>query len=179
MNHCGIHSVISSDFAACRASCVVRFACGKTTTNIRVDAAVNHYPSKALAKLSPQHGNWFHSTRHEKSELLYPHRSHGTVVPLERRHGMQRPAPAPDPIPGAGAVRATVQSWSTYPEEPGKGPLQFAHDFAGFLRVCAPAPESSSNWSGASTPTVCLSFSYQDVNFKPLRHEVVLPYDIV
>ena len=40
VNHCGIHSAISNGSATCLASCVLRFACGKLTANIRVDAAV-------------------------------------------------------------------------------------------------------------------------------------------
>ena len=41
VDHGGTHSDISCGFATCLASCV--FACGKTTTDINVDAAVIHY----------------------------------------------------------------------------------------------------------------------------------------
>ena len=41
MNHRDIHSVFSSRFATCLA--FVRFATCLATTNIRADAAVNHY----------------------------------------------------------------------------------------------------------------------------------------
>ena len=37
-------------------SCVVRFACDKTTTNIRVDAAVSHYLLEA--PLDPPHSHY-------------------------------------------------------------------------------------------------------------------------
>ena len=56
MDHCGIRSDISSGF--CHMSGVVRFECGRTTTHIRVDAAVNHYLLEAPLFISIASGAW-------------------------------------------------------------------------------------------------------------------------
>ena len=58
VNHCSIHSVMSSSF--CHMPCVVRFACVKTGTSIRVDAAVHHsLLEAALGRRTGRHGTWW------------------------------------------------------------------------------------------------------------------------
>ena len=45
VNHCGIHSAMSTGFATCETKRTMDDVWGMTTTNTRVDAAVIHYLS--------------------------------------------------------------------------------------------------------------------------------------
>ena len=90
-------------------SCVVRFACGKTTTNIRVDAAVIHYLWGVTTSttacchhcpvlISHPPPTWFSGLKkatglpHAQSAVLpQPQRVSSVTGPVQRRRPSHRP----------------------------------------------------------------------------------------